>query len=37
MFFSSAKARRVLGYDPGPAGDALGDAVTWFRENGYCS
>jgi dihydroflavonol-4-reductase len=37
MFFSSAKARRVLGYDPGPACDALGDAVTWFRENGYCS
>ncbi len=37
MFFSSAKARRVLGYDPGPARVALGDAVAWFRDNGYLS
>jgi dihydroflavonol-4-reductase len=37
MYYSSAKARRALGYDSGPALDALGDAVTWFRDNGYCS
>jgi dihydroflavonol-4-reductase len=37
MYFSSAKARRALGYEPGPARDALGDAVAWFRDNGYCS
>ena len=37
MYFSSAKARHALGYDPGPARDALGDAVAWFRDNGYCS
>jgi len=36
MYFSSAKARRELGYDPRPAGEALADAVAWFRENGYC-
>ena len=37
MYYSSAKARRALGYNPGPALGALGDAVAWFRENGYCS
>jgi len=31
MFFSSAKARRDLGYAPRPAHDALEDAVAWFR------
>ncbi|MBE1236828.1 NAD-dependent epimerase/dehydratase family protein [Phaeovibrio sulfidiphilus] len=35
MFFSSAKARSALGYAPRPASEALRDAVTWFRENGY--
>jgi dihydroflavonol-4-reductase len=35
MFFSSDKARRELGYDPRPAGQALADAVAWFREAGY--
>ena len=34
MFFSSAKARRVLGYDPRPARDAVADAITWFRAEG---
>ncbi len=34
MFFSSAKARRVLGYDPRPAQDAVRDAVEWFRAAG---
>jgi dihydroflavonol-4-reductase len=36
MYFSSAKARRELGYGPRPARQALADAIAWFRENGYC-
>ncbi len=36
MFFSSAKARAELGYDPRPTDDALRDAVNWFRDKGYC-
>jgi dihydroflavonol-4-reductase len=35
MFFSSEKARRVLGYHPRPIEEALRDAVDWFRQNGY--
>jgi dihydroflavonol-4-reductase len=35
MFFSSAKARRDLGYVTRPATQALADAVAWFRQNGY--
>ncbi len=35
MFFSSARARRALGYAPRPAAEALADAVAWFRANGY--
>lgn len=35
MFFSSAKAKGVLGYAPRPAREALADAVAWFRDNGY--
>jgi dihydroflavonol-4-reductase len=31
MFFSSAKAKRELGYAPRPARDAVRDAVAWFR------
>jgi len=31
MFFSSAKARRELGYAPRPAREAIVDAVAWFR------
>ena len=31
MFFSSAKARRDLGYAPRPAAHAIEDAVDWFR------
>lgn len=30
MYFSSAKARRELGYQPRPAGLAVADAVQWF-------
>ncbi len=37
MFFSSAKARRQLGYRAGPAAKALRDAVKWFGEQGYLS
>ncbi|HUL41738.1 MAG TPA: hopanoid-associated sugar epimerase [Burkholderiales bacterium] len=36
MYFSIEKARRELGYNPGPVEKALQDAVTWFRANGYC-
>ena len=35
MYFSSAKARRDLGYGPRPAREALADAIAWFGENGY--
>ncbi len=34
MFFSSAKARAELGYNPRPARQAIVDAVAWFRANG---
>ncbi len=34
MFFSSAKARAELGYNPRPARQAIADAVAWFRANG---
>ena len=36
-FFSSARAIRELGYQPGPAREALRKAVEWYRENGYTS
>ena len=35
MYYSSLKARRVLGYDPRPGPDALRAAADWYRENGY--
>jgi dihydroflavonol-4-reductase len=35
MYFSSAKARRALGYAPRPAREAIADAVKWFEANGY--
>lgn len=35
MFFSSDKAKRVLGYAPRPAAEALTRAVEWFTANGY--
>ena len=34
MFFSSAKAVRELGYTARPYGDAIADAVAWFRQAG---
>ena len=35
MFFSAAKARRVLGFQPRPIAEALQEAVAWFRQQGY--
>jgi dihydroflavonol-4-reductase len=35
MFFSSEKAKRVLGFNPRPIEEALRDAVDWFRRNRY--
>jgi len=35
MFFTTAKAERVLGYEARRAEAALADAVDWFRAHGY--
>lgn len=35
MYFSSAKAEQELGYQSRPAGEAINDAVAWFRGEGY--
>ena len=35
MFFTAAKARRVLGFQPRPIAEALREAVAWFRQQGY--
>jgi dihydroflavonol-4-reductase len=34
MFYSSAKAKSELGYNPRPVRLAVEDAVAWFRTNG---
>jgi dihydroflavonol-4-reductase len=34
MFYSSAKAERELGYRARPYGEALAEAVSWFRQTG---
>ena len=34
MFFDSAKARRELGYEPGPVDAALARAIEFFRKTG---
>jgi len=36
MFFSSAKAKRELGYRARPAVEGLAEAVAWFRSEGMC-
>ncbi|HWG81059.1 MAG TPA: hopanoid-associated sugar epimerase [Stellaceae bacterium] len=36
MYFSSAKAKRELGYAPRSVDRALADAVAWFRQAGMC-
>lgn len=35
MFVSSEKAKRELGWNPGPVDGAFERAVAWFRANGY--
>jgi len=35
MFFTSAKAERELGYRARPYGEAVAEAIAWFRQNGY--
>ena len=35
MFFTSAKAERELGYQARPYGDAVAEAIAWFRQHGY--
>ncbi|HTO39441.1 MAG TPA: hopanoid-associated sugar epimerase [Rhizomicrobium sp.] len=35
MFFSSAKAKRDLGYQPRPYREGLTDAFAWFGQEGY--
>jgi len=35
MFFSDAKARRELGHASRPYREAIGDAISWFRQAGY--
>jgi dihydroflavonol-4-reductase len=35
MYFTSAKATRQLGYRSRPAGEAIADALAWFKANGY--
>ena len=35
MFVSSDKAKRDLGFNPGPVDGALKRAIDWFRANGY--
>jgi dihydroflavonol-4-reductase len=36
MYFSTAKGKRELGFDPRPARQALVDAISWFRQHNYC-
>jgi dihydroflavonol-4-reductase len=35
MFFTTAKAERELDYRARPYAEAIADAITWFRQNGY--
>jgi dihydroflavonol-4-reductase len=35
MFFTSAKAQGELGYQARPYGEAVAEAIAWFRQNGY--
>jgi len=35
MFVSADKAKRELGFEPGPVDGALQRAVDWFQANGY--
>ena len=35
MFFTSAKAERELNYRARPYGEAVAEAIAWFRQHGY--
>jgi dihydroflavonol-4-reductase len=35
MFVDSSKARRELGFEPGPLEAALERAIRWYSDNGY--
>jgi dihydroflavonol-4-reductase len=35
MYFSSAKAEKLLGYSHRPAKEAVQDAIKWFGQHGY--
>jgi dihydroflavonol-4-reductase len=35
MFVDASRARRELGFQPGPVAAALERAVRWYQENGY--
>ena len=35
MFFTSAKAERELDYRARPYGEAIAEAIAWFRQHGY--
>ena len=35
MFFMSAKAERELDYRARPYGEAIAEAIAWFRQHGY--
>jgi dihydroflavonol-4-reductase len=37
MYVDSTKAERDLGFLAGPVEPAIGEAVTWFRRNGYAA
>jgi dihydroflavonol-4-reductase len=36
MFATHEKARKELGFEPGPVDAALRKAIEWFRSRGYC-
>jgi dihydroflavonol-4-reductase len=35
QFYTNAKARRKLGFEPRPIEKAVRDALAWFAEQGY--
>ena len=36
MYFSSNKAKEKLSYTPRSAEEGIAEAISWFKENGYC-
>jgi dihydroflavonol-4-reductase len=37
MYYDASKARRELGFEPGPIDGAIEAAIRWFADNGYTS